>query len=294
MQLYLVRILSLVVIALVYMFYDVFNKRNVPSIFAYATLAYGFLLTILYFNIGTIELSAAISLLVLGLGYIVYKIGQLGLADVIEFAAISLILPFQKAPLLLSSLSQFNLPFALTLLVNTGIVAIIIVPIYYIPKASKKLKKPLGSFITKKSIFMASLIVIAYLAFMTSISVLIGFSYLGIALLAAMMISSSLVMLFSVPIAHSMVEYVGVNKFDEGDIIAINLMDKKDISAMKKSVKGFDRLLSASLIENMKKAKIKEKFPVYKEAMPFALPIFAALVISLLAGNLLLLVLAGL
>ncbi len=291
MQLYALRILSLIAIALVYMLYDVFNRRNVPSVFAYATLAYGFLLTFLYFNTRTIALSTAISLLVLGVGYIVYRIGQLGAADVIELAAISLILPFQQFPLLLSSAGQLHLPFALTILVNTGIVAIIIVPIYYIPKAAKKLKKPLASFITTKNIFMASLIAVAYVAFMISITELVGISYIGIAVLGVMMISSSLVMLFSVPITHSMVEYVGVSRFDEGDIVALNLMDKRSISTIKKKIKGFDRLLTGSMIESMKKAKIKEKLPVYKKAVPFALPIFIALIISLLVGNLLLFVL---
>ena len=99
-------------------------------------------------------------------------------------------------------------------------------------------------------------------------------------------------MLFTIPITYSMVEYVGVKRFDEGDIIALNLMDNKSINAIKKKIKSFDRLLTQSLIKKMKKAKIKEKFPVYKEAMPFALPIFVALIISILIGNLLFFVLA--
>ena len=140
MQLYVIRIASVIVIALIYMLFDILNKRNVPSIFAYATLAYGFILTILYFNVKTIALSTAVSLLILGVGYIVYRIGQLGFADVIEFAALSLILPFFQIPFLIQA-SQFSIPFAISIAINSGIIAIILVPLYYLPKAMKKTKE---------------------------------------------------------------------------------------------------------------------------------------------------------
>ena len=292
MQLYLLRIISLVVIALVYMLFDVLNKRNVPSLFAYATLAYGVVLTILYFNSRLIIESVAISAVILGIGYIFYKIGQLGAADVIEFAALSLILPLMQLPLIASSTFQLQIPFVATLLINTGIVALIIVPIYYIPKAKAKLKKPLLSYVRRKNIFMAVLLAIVYAAFISFMIILSGINYVGIAIVTVMAISSFLVMLFTVPITYSMVEYVGVKQFDEGDIVALNLMADKDINSIKKKIKDFDRLLTEKIIKQMKKEKIKDKFPVYKEAMPFALPIFIALILSILIGNLLFFILA--
>lgn len=292
MQLFLFRIISLVAIALVYMLFDLLNKRNVPSAFAYATLAYGFILTILYFNARLIIESIAIAAIILGIGYIFYKIGQLGAADVIEFAALSLVLPLQQLPLIASSTLQIQIPFVATLLINTGIVALIIVPIYYIPKARAKLKKPLLSYVRRKNVFMAVLLALVYVTFISFMIILTGINYIGIAIVAVMAISSFLVMLFTIPITYSMVEYVGVKQFDEGDIVALNLMDNKEINSVKKKIKDFDRLLTEKIIKQMKKEKIKEKFPVYKEAMPFALPIFIALLLSILIGNLLLFILA--
>jgi len=291
MQLYLLRIFSIIAIALVYMLFDVFNRRNVPSVFAYATLAYGFVLTILYFNPMAITISVATALIVLGLGYIVYRIGQLGFADVIELTAISLILPVMQFPLLLSAANQFHLPFVLSLAINTGIVAIILVPIYYIPLSLRKLKKPIGTFVTKKNVLMAVLLAAAYAVFIIFISSFIGANYIGISILAIMLVSSFFVMLFSVPITHSMVEYVGVNRFEEGDIIATNLMDKRSIDSIKRKVSGFSRLVSIGMISSMKRKRIKEKFPVYKNAMPFALAIFIAAVLTMLLGNLILFIL---
>lgn len=262
MQLQLLRIFSIIAIALVYMLFDVFNKRNVPSVFAYATLAYGAVLTILYLNYATVLISAAAALAVLGFGYIVYKIGQLGLADVIELAAISLILPVLSSPILLSGALQFNLPFVLSLAINTGIVAIIMVPIYYIPislKALKKQKKPVASLISKKNVLMAVLLAVAYAVFILFVAIVVRANYIGIAILSIMLISSFFVMLFSVPITHSMVEYVGVRQFEEGDIIATNLIDKSKIDKLKGKIKGFGRLVTPEMINEMKKKEDRRK-----------------------------------
>ena len=288
MQLYFIRVISLIAIALVYMLFDVLNKRNVPSIFAYLTLGYGFLLTILYFDLSTILISIAVSAVILGIGYIVYKIGQLGAADVIEFATVSLIMPMQQIPLIISHVNQLNFPFILSLLINTGIVALIIVPLYYIPKAVSKLKRPISSFVTKQSIIMASSLAIAYVVFISFIVIVIGFNYVAIVILSLMMASSFLVIMFSTPIMLSMIEYVSVDRFDEGDIIAVNLMKKRSIDSIKRKVKDFDRLITSKTIKEMKSKKIKGKLPVYKEAMPFASAIFIALILTILIGNILL------
>jgi Flp pilus assembly protein protease CpaA len=292
MQLYLVRIASVVVLALMYMLFDVFNKRNVPSTFAYASLAYGALLTILYLNVATIMTSTAIALVVLGFGYLIYRIGQLGAADVIEFAALSLIMPMQLAPLLASNISQFSLPFMLSLLLNTGIIALILVPIYYIPKARHALRKPLASFVENLGILKAAVLVVAYIAFIAFAVRFTGMGYAGIALVLLLLVCSCAIMLFSVPITRSMIRYVPASDFEEGDIIAFNLMDRRSIERMRSKVKGFDRLLTSSLIDEFRRKRIREKMPVYKEAMPFALPIFAGVLISIAVGNLLFFIIA--
>lgn len=94
-------------------------------------------------------------------------------------------------------------------------------------------------------------------------------------------------MLFSIPITETMIKYVSPNEFDEGDIIAFNLMDQKSIERMRTRVKGFDRLLTNDLINEIKKKKIREKLPVYKEALPFALPILIGVLIAIALGNIL-------
>lgn len=287
--LFIARIALVAAIAFVYMLFDLFNRRNVPSIFAYATLGFGTVFTIFYLNTTAIIISFAIALVIGALGYLVYRAGQLGAADVIEFAAISLILPVQPAAYLTST-AQFGLPFVISLFIATGVVALFMIPIYYLPRAKRVLKKSLSSYLTRSDLFKSALLTVAYLAFLSLLFFYIGVSWLGILLVLLIMVSSVVTMVFARPITDSMVEYIGIKDFEEGDMIALNLMNGREIRETKKKIKGFDRLITLSVMKEMQKAKIKRKFPVYRHAMPLALPIFIGVIISLLFGNLLLLV----
>ena len=290
MQLLLVRLASAAAIALVYMLFDVFNHRNVPSAFAYGSLAYGLALTLLYLNAGTILTSLGIAAVVLGVGYAAYRIGQVGAADVIEIAALSMILPVQVLPRLLPFTGQLGLPFIAGVLINTGIFAMVMVPLYYIPIAMKRLRRPLASYVGGRNAAMAAVMLLAYASFILFAEFTVGISAAGIIVLALMAVSSASVMLLAVPITLSMVRYVTPREMDEGDIVAVNLLDAGRLRRLKGSVDGFDRLLNRRALESLRKGRPKEKLPVYKDAMPLALPIFAAVIAAMLAGNILLLV----
>jgi len=156
------RIILLVIIAFSYMLFDVLNKRNIPTIFAYATLGIGLIMTILYMNIEIISISFIIAAIIASLGWLAYRAGQVGGGDIIEFITISLILPIQNTPLL-ANLNQYSFPFIISVFITTGIIAIVFVPLYYLPKAYK-IKHRLTA--TKTSIFKSVLITIAYLIFL--------------------------------------------------------------------------------------------------------------------------------
>ncbi|HUC39004.1 MAG TPA: hypothetical protein VL944_02650 [Candidatus Acidoferrum sp.] len=283
MQLLVLRIVSLVAIALVYMIFDLFNKRNVPSLFAYGTIAYGLLLTILYFSIGTIALSLAIAGIVFGIGYLVYRFGMLGAGDVFELAALSLILPFQAIPII-GNTPQFGVPFVLSVFMGSGIIAMIAVPLYYIPRASK-MHIPILKEIGQDEVVKAVLVGGGYFIFSVFLILSLGTGPYGAATLAVMMIGSITIVLFEKPITRSMVKKVGVVEFEEGDIIALNLMSRSSVNNFRRKLKYFDRLVTSNLITEMKKKKIRDKVPVYKQAIPFAAPIFIATVLSILIGN---------
>ena len=286
MDLLYFRIASVVVIAFIYMLFDVFNKRNVPSSFAYATVAYGAVLTVLYLNIRTILLSSLVAIAVMGFGYFVYKIGQLGLGDAFELTALSLVLPLQPRGLI-GNLPTLGLPFIFSLLVCTGIAAIILVPLYYIPKSRKaSIRGRMNSSDAVKAITIG----LVYAIFIFFLVLVIRISAYGIALLIAVMAGSISIMLFEKRITYMMVDRVDYRGFEEGDIIAFNLMGKDEIEQARRKVHSFDRLITRELIEEMKKKDMRKKYPVYKRAVPLAAPIFVGAVLALLFGNLIFLI----
>lgn len=290
-MLYLLRIASALTIAFAYMLFDIFNKRNVPDVFAYATLAYAFVVGLFAGSFMAVIESILAAVAVLGFGYFVYKIGQLGAADAIELAAISLLIFAPPIPILLTGISQLGVPLIVSLLLNTGLVAVLFVSLYYIPLAVKKLGPKILKQIEQKDILRFVIIAVSYSLFLIFLIYFFDIGTYGTIVILLALAGSSLLILFEKPITYTMIDMVGVDRFDEGDIIAFNLMSQKEISSAKKEIASFDRLVTRALIEEMKHKKIKEKFPVYKRAVPLALPIFAALVVTLLFGNLMLLVL---
>ena len=289
MELILVRMVSLIGIALIYMLFDLFNKRNIPSVFVYAGLAYGALLTFLYLNLYEVAVSAGIAAAILGIGYAVYRGGYLGAGDVFEFATLSLIFPFQAVPLLLNA-PQLGLPFIISIFIGSGIAALVAVPIYYIPKA-KISGMRIGKEITRGAFAKAVSVGLAYLAFAAFLSFEAGIGIGGTALIAIMMLGSVAVILFEKPMTASMVRYVSYSEMEEGDMIAINMMGNEDVRRIRKRASAFNRLVTKKLIDQLRSKKIRSKVPVYKNAIPMAAPIFAGVVASILFGNVILMLL---
>ncbi|MGC8537529.1 MAG: prepilin peptidase [Candidatus Micrarchaeia archaeon] len=289
LMLYL-RIASIIAIAAVYLLFDIFNRRNVPSAFVYATLIYGLMLAAAYFNLRLVLINLGIAAAVFAIGYAVYRAGQLGLGDVMEMCVISLILPFQNFPLLMS-IYQYNIPFIIAVAIASGIVALVIVPIYYLPHTKHELAESIISKVSSKDIFKSALIGLSYLILIGMLAFTHTISIYGVIILGIILLGSSFTILFERPITESMIRYVSVEEFEEGDIIAFNLMSNGQVEAMKSKIMNFGKLVTKKMIDEMQANGITDKLPVYKLGIPFAVPIFIAVLISLLFGNLIILVL---
>ncbi len=285
MELVYIRLGSIIAIALIYMLFDVFNNRDIPTVFVYATLAYGAVLTILYFNLYTALLSAGIAIAILAVGYVVYKIGQLGAADVIEIAAISLVLPIQNIIPLQAQLFQ-GMPFAISVIIDSGIVALVMVPLYYIPKSYSILRHDFLSKIEKRDIRRSVVTFVAYSLFFLFL-IYYGISTIGFAIMTVAIVCVALITLLERPMTLSMISYQKPNKIYQEDIIAINLMDKTSVLAIKEKVPEFGRLMTNGLLDDLRTKVPEVKLPVYRNAIPFAVPIFAGVILALFVGNLL-------
>ena len=281
----LLRILILVIITLAYALFDIFNKRNVPNLFAYATIAVGVLVALTY-GAGTAAYGFLIAIIAAALGYLAYRAGFLGGGDVFEFTFIGLVLPMQAMPLL-ASIPQFGLPFLLSVFIATGYVTIIFTPLYYIIKGKRKLgHKKLE--VDRNKAIAGFVILVIYAGMILLTNYKIHYSLLGMAILLLAAVPSAAILIYEKYIYEGMILSVYPSKLEEGDMIATNLMSKDDIAYFRERSRHFGRLVDKKVLAKIKGAR--RKLPVYKNAIPLALFVFIGVAVSLAVGNILLLV----
>ncbi|MGC8623477.1 MAG: hypothetical protein ACP5TK_02285 [Candidatus Micrarchaeia archaeon] len=276
----LIRIFLLVLISLIYALYDIFNKRNVPDLFVYASLAVGLLSTIAYWSYLSLY-SIGIAVVIGAIGYVFYKGGQLGAGDGFELVTISLLLPIQPTPFL-TSIAQFGMPFILSVLVATGFAAIVIVPIYYLLIDGKNRRK-IGK-VDAKSMVKGIIILAIYLILLAMIYLVrYQISLIAIVLILALAVSSMFMALYANEINYRMISFVYPKELERGDMIAVSIMKKSDLAYFTRAYEKFGRVADDQLIAKVK--DLNRKLPVYKKAVPFAAFIFIGVVVSLLFGD---------
>lgn len=293
MQLYYIYAACAVLVALGYMLFDVLNRREVPNAFAYSTLILGFAIILISGDWHLILQSYLIAFAILGLGYFIYKAGQLGLGDVFEFAALTLILAPIVAPLIPYAVAGPALPSVISLFLDTGIAAVVVIPIFYVLLAVKRQGRRVTEGIGRGEAIRAVGLVASYLVVALLLAEISYARTFLLAVLLPVVLGSVLLILFQGPITETMVDRVGVSGFEEDDIIAFNLMSEARIASTKRRVRSFDRLVTREMISEMRRKRVRDRFPVYKRAVPFAVPIFLGTLITIVAGNLLLVALLG-
>ena len=277
-----ISLILLLAITIIYAVFDVFNNRNVPNWFAYSSVVIGLAVTFL-FDSGVLAFSLALALFVGAAGYLIYRMGFWGAGDFFELVAVSLLLPLQQSPLLLS-VNQLGLPFILSVFIATGFSAIWVVPIYYLLfDRHEEVKSKVGT----RRIVLGATMIVTYAALFIVICQIYGFSLLRLAILVAIAVPSSVALIFEERITASMMRLIPVRELEEGDMIALNMMSGKEASRLSKKYRSFGRLATKSFIKEARGAK--EKLPVYRNAAPLALFILIGVVVSLLFGNLILL-----
>ncbi len=274
-----VPVIILLLVSLAYAMFDVFNRRNVPNTFVYATVILGFIVAIA-FNYNVLTTMFGIVAVVAVFGWILYKSGLLGGGDVMEFIFISLVFPIQNIPYV-TSLPQFNFPFIISVLIASGYAALIYIPIYYIAvKRNCKPSKPNGKDVRSGLLILASYIIFIFFIYLT-----FGLRIDGIILIVLLAGASALTVIYEKDVYRGMVEFIYPKMLEEGDMIATNMMSNTQKKRFE-GIRSFGRLATGKLINDTKNIKIK--IPVYRDSVPFALFIFIGVVISLVLGNLIL------
>lgn len=281
----LIRYALVLVIAFVYSLFDLYNKRNVWNSFAYLSVLVGFVVT-LTLNQQTMLYSILLAIAIAAISYLLFKIGWLGSGDGFEFVALSLLVPIQPQPIFQFVLSQLNLPFMLSAFIATGVVAIIVAPLYYLLLVRRSAAVNIFERGRDNSVARAAILVISYLVLFLLVVYVSGFRLISLLLVTTIVIPSAITALFETEIMLRMIESVYPKELEVGDIIAVNLMKQKDIAYYQKKSKDFGRLVTEKLLRDIEKLNVK--LPVYKKALPLAPLTFIGVLISFAFGNILL------
>ena len=138
MEIELLRIAATIAFLAAATYYDLFNRKNVPVTIPYAMIALGLLFNLASLDLNLILSSCATALAVFAMGYLVYRAGQIGGADVLVFAGIALLLPSAPPPLYpqIASPPFFPYPFIVPVFLASGFLAIVGLSAKYIPKVA--------------------------------------------------------------------------------------------------------------------------------------------------------------
>ncbi len=282
---YVIRLILLIGIALAYALFDLFNRREVPNLFAYAALAVAIALSVSY-PVTELLIGAAVALLVAGLGYLLYSRGLLGAGDVLELVTIALLLPLQPAPLL-AHVPQLSMPFVLSVFISAGYSAVIVLVLYYMLFARKSpLEK--NFHVKKERVLTGIILVTAYALLAVMMYALAGIGVIGIAVIMALAIFSGMMFVFERLMNYRMVSMLLPKELTTDDMIATNLMSRSDLAYFRRKSRNFGRLATTRLMRDLKSER--RKIPVYRNAAPLAAFFFIGVVFSLLFGNLIFLV----
>jgi hypothetical protein len=288
----LVRICVAVLGTAMATYYDLTHNRNVPDWLSFGMLGLGIVAASVSLWGAGIDAVAAVALpaiVVLALGYLFYKAGQIGGADVVIFAAIALLMPTAPAGIFengAASMPALQLPFVLSLFLISGILfGIVTFARFFLPcvRAAMEGEVRLGP---EQKIYLALLAVTGavFLWFAGSNALPAQFV---IVFLAALLFSAFFYVFKSFIAQKFLIRLVGVKEIDEEDVLAVEEMSPEIVKKY-----GLKKLLTKSEIARIAKLPIK-KFPVYKN-MPAFLPyVLAALLLSLLYGDVVTLVLSG-
>ena len=251
-------------------YFDLFNKKNVPDMFLYCFLALAFIVYLVFYEPTLFWFSIGVAVFFSAVGYLFYRVGQLGGADVFILAAIMLLLPINPSSVGMT----FNMPFVLSVIIFSGVAFALYVLAYFGWKLLQVEAKP-------NLIYLLMFIPYFLFAYVYVNSFL--FSAVYFAFISVLLFSMIFFMMFKSSINMLLAEELPVSQLEDGDVLAIEVMNKDLIERYK-----LTRLMTASEIARIKKTKVSEVW-VYTKLPPFIPFILAGMILSMFFAKSLLL-----
>ncbi len=262
----LLRIALALIGTAVVAYFDIFNNRNIPNNLLYAFLGVSILTNIVFFDQDVFVFAAIIATFLSLWGYLFYRAGHFGGADVFVLASLTLLLPIPP--------SFINMPFNMPFIFVIFLFALVISSLYSIVdfaiKLAKKNTKP-------NLLYFALLIPYALFVYMFSSSPIFSISFLII--ISISLIATIFFAAYREDILKLQAQKIPTSKLTEEDVLAIELMDKDTVW-----LHGLKKLITAEELKRLRKLKLKEVW-VYTKLLPFLPFVFVGLLLSLLVGK---------
>jgi Flp pilus assembly protein protease CpaA len=248
-----------IIFMLIFSYYDMFNNRIIPDMVSYSFLFVSILIFFAFLPFEIIKIASGILIFIMG--YILYKIGYIGGADVYAITGLSLILP----------LNFLGIPSIILLLLGSMLLTMFYVMINFFVK-SKEIKFEKNDIITSVMwiIGYGALAYMIYNIGQTTIGTIVFF--LGIINSIFALIKSNLM--------NSMIKTIKIDEIIEEDILAVDKMDQDFVREHK-----IERLLSKDEINKLRELGVEE-VPVYTGLPPY-LPFVSIVTIILFIISLL-------
>lgn len=252
-------------------YYDLFNKKNVPDEFLYGFLGVALLVNAFFYEPTLFWFSLAVAAFFSAIGYLFYRVGQLGGADVFVLAAVMLLLPIHPSFVGMS----FNLPFVFSMIIFSGVTFALYVMLFFGWKLMKTEAKPN---------LVYALLFIPYLLFSYVYVSSFLFSAVYFIFITVLLFAVIFFMMFRQSLNALLAEELPVSQLEPEDVLALEVMNKDMVERYK-----LQRLVTREEIARLKKTKIGEVW-VYTRLPPFIPFILLGMVLSMLFANYLLLI----
>ncbi len=261
-----IRIVVAVLMLAVGTYFDMFKNKNVPDNFLYLCLGVALLFAVFPFN--DLSLYALVQgVFIFAIGYMMYKAGQIGGADVYLITAVALLLP---VPPSVAGVGM-AIPFIFFVIIFAGLLFTTYNVAYFVVKLSReKITKIDWAYL----ILAVPFAIFAYFYLNSIFYSPVYFSIITILFIGAVVFGA-----FREDIMRHAVARVPVEKAEE-EVFASEYASERERRVVKV------RVIDKKTIEELKKAKIKE-ITVYGK-LPLFIPfLLAGVLLSLFFANLL-------
>ncbi len=244
-------------------YYDLFNRKNVPDKLLYGFLAVAFITNLIFYSEQLFIFSLAVALFFSVIGYIFYRAGQIGGADLFVLLSIMLLLPIQPS---ISGL-PFNMPFIISVMIFSGL----LFAVYVMLDFGYKLLKSGHA----KPKLLYGLLLVPYLLFAYIYVNSVLYSPVYFTILTILFIATIFFMMFKEELTLLLAEKIPVEKLEPEDVVAMEFISKETAEEY-----GIRRLVTEDMIKRLKDKNYGEIW-VYTKLPPFLPFVLVGIVLAL-------------